>query len=97
VVRWLNEKWPDPRRCLLCGDDNWQIGHRRFEVGKFLDRITREDLGDDSLDYGRGFAVFVTVGRLSCGHIHLFDAETIGVTPGYAIRERSQHERGTCK
>jgi len=69
-IDFLDEKWPQPRKCTICGKDKWRIPAIILEIPSFV---------EDRFSAGESSVPVVTVGCENCGNTYLFNALKIGI------------------
>ncbi|HVM06893.1 MAG TPA: hypothetical protein VM345_00390 [Acidimicrobiales bacterium] len=93
LLRWLKDKWPEPRQCAICDADNWSYGHFIQESIQLLDDLALEDLVDNPDDAQPAVTAYCAATCLTCAHTIFFNAHLIGVISTVQVEQRSGRVR----
>lgn len=70
LLSWLNSKWKEPRKCQICGDNNWNIVDYIFEL---------REHADGAMSIGGPVLPVVTMNCVNCGNTLHLNAIRIGL------------------
>ena len=70
LVEFLSERWPEPQKCWICGEEDWAISERLFEIREHGGRSIKLD----------GATVPVVLFTCpSCGNSVMFNGVAMGL------------------
>lgn len=72
VNEHLDAKWTEPRKCPICGHEDWRVNDRLLQLFEF-------DAVDRLIMAGGVVCPLVTITCSNCGYTILFSAVTVGL------------------